>query len=138
MLDSPPEPGLLFVVLDSVGSTVAVEPFPWEHWDEHNPQPSQLPAVATYLDALPTSHRATGFLDTLGRPESGTKSWRAFVSLVGQQQAIVGEQIAAAKASDKAAFVDTVDRLEALNAKIDAAGKKAGFSKSSACIQLFG
>lgn len=114
-------------------------PFPWESgWNPHMPNAAQMPAVGVYLDQLPTSHHATDLLHALGKPKSGRHSWATFSDLVAQQQGVVGEQITAAKAADKTAFVDTVDRISALSPKIDAAAGQVGFAKSSTCTQLFG
>ena len=97
-----------------------------------------MPTVGKYFDSITFNHRELVFVQSFGTPHQGRAGWNDFVSLIGQQQAVVEQQIRDAEASDKPGFVNTVTQVEALAKKIDAAGTVVGFSKDAACIQLFG
>jgi hypothetical protein len=112
--------------------------FPYTNFNPKNPLVAQLPTVGKYFDSVAFNHRELSFVKSFGTPSQGLTGWNDFVSLIGQQQAVVEAQIVDAKASNKAAFVATAAQVDALAKKIDAAGTSVGFSKDASCIQLFG
>jgi hypothetical protein len=112
--------------------------FPYSNFNPKDPVVAQLPQVGKYFDSVTFNHQELSFVKSFGTPSQGRTGWNDFVNLIGQQQAVVEEQIVDAKASNKPAFVATVTRVETLAKQIDAVGSAVGFGKGASCIQLFG
>ena len=125
------------IACEAVLGVVAPTPFP-SGVNPTAPAPSALPSIASYLDALPTSHEGAEFLRRLGRPAQGRASWANFVAAVGDEQAVVARQIKAAKSSNRTDYLATVQQVSAAAARIDSLGSAAGFAADSYCVQLFG
>ena len=117
---------------------VAPSPFPWQSFTPSNPAPAQLPAVGAYLDGISFNHKEVALINLAGKPHHGGAAWQRFVDLIGQQQSEVAAQTAAAKASNKEAFVASVAEIQATAKQIDAAALALGFRTNSYCVQLFG
>lgn len=116
----------------------APSPFPWAQFTPSNPLPAQLPAVGQYLDGVTFNHQEVALTNLMGKPKHGAAVWQRFVDLIGQQQSEVAAQTAAAKASNKAAFVASVTQIQATAKQIDDAAAAVGFRTNSYCVQLFG
>jgi hypothetical protein len=129
--------GTANIACEAVLGAIAPTPFP-SGVNPTDPPASALPAVGSYLDNLSINHKGTEFLVKLGNPSSGRASWRRFVSAVRSEQSAVGRQVAAAKSSDRAAYLATVHDISNIATEIDAAAKTAGFAADSFCVQLFG
>lgn len=125
------------IACEAVLGAVAPTPFP-SGVNPTAPARSALPSIASYLDALPTSHKGAEFLRRLGRPAQGRTSWANFVSAVSDEQAAVASQIKAAKSSKQTDYLVTVQRVSAAAKRIDSIGTAAGFATDSCCVQLFG
>ena len=119
-------------------NVVAPSPFPWAQFTPTNPLPAQLPAVGQYLDGVTFNHKEVDVTNLMGKPKHGAALWQRFVDLVAQQQSEVATQTAAAKASNKKAFVASVTAIQATAKQIDAAAAAVGFRSNSYCVQLFG
>lgn len=117
---------------------LAQRAFPYPNFNPNDPVVSQLPAVGQFYDAQKFNHDELAFAQGLGKPTSGQGTWQAFVTLVGQEQTAVANQISTAKASNKTAFVASVKQLAAIESKIDSIAAAAGFAQGSDCILLFG
>jgi hypothetical protein len=124
-------------VCEATLTSTASKPFPYPSFDATNPLVTELPAVGAYFDSLTFNHDELAFLKSLGEPSRGRQTWKGYVDLIGQQQALVAEQISQAKAAQKAEFVATVANISQLQTKIDAAATAVGFGKESYCRQLF-
>jgi hypothetical protein len=112
--------------------------FPYADFNPNDPVVSELPGVGEFYDSSSFSHNELSFVQGLGEPPTGRGTWNAFVSLVGQEQAATATQISAAKASNKNAFVSSVNQLATIESNVDSITAAAGFSTDSDCVTLFG
>jgi len=112
--------------------------FPYANFNPTSPDVSLLPKVAAYFESLrPVLDRVPTALKTLGTPKQGSAPWAEIVALVPRYRVIADRQIAAAKASDARAFVNTVSEISTVQEKITRVALDAGFSASSPCTELF-
>jgi hypothetical protein len=117
---------------------VAQRKFPYLDFNPTNPNVSELPGIGAFYDASKFSHDELTFVHDLGEPATGKGTWKAFVDQVGQEQTELAVQISAAEASNKTAFVESVNRLATIETRIDSLAVAAGFAQDSDCITLFG
>jgi hypothetical protein len=132
-----------FVTTANTACTAAVKniaqrKFPYVDFNPTNPNVSELPGIGAFYDSSKFSHDELTFVQGLGQPATGKGTWKAFVDQVGQEQTELALQISAAKASNKTAFVESVNRLATIETRIDSLAVAAGFAQDSDCITLFG
>lgn len=119
-------------------TTLESQPFPYDTFNADDPAVGQLPAVGAYFDGIAFNHKERAVMTAIGRPSQGRRTWTDFVALVGDEQDAMQEQITAAKAPDKAAFVASVHDIQQIGHRIDAAAVQVGFGKSDPCVVLLG
>lgn len=116
----------------------AGHPFPFADFDPEHPDPGRLPAVGDYFARYGGLAPTTTALRALTPPTSDSAAWHTLLDLAGQMAANAQRQIAAARGRDVPGFVRTVATTNGLVPEINDAGARFGFTRRSACGQVFG
>lgn len=111
--------------------------FPYQTFDPLHPDVKLLPKIAAFFALHKAiADRVPVELRDLGTPQKGQALWSQMVALAQQSREIADRQIAAAKASDAARFVATVNEVSATDARLQKLGVDGGFSPSSPCTAI--
>jgi hypothetical protein len=112
--------------------------FPYQTFDPQHPDTATLPLVGAYFARGLLIRRAIpADLAALGEPRTAQAQWDSLRNLALQLNQTAIEQVAAAKAGDKKAFVATVNRVNGLHDRISSKALEDGFAKSSPCGDTF-
>jgi hypothetical protein len=120
--------------VDSVCARAAAgsKPFPYPSFNPGRPDVKMLPKVGAFFasqqavaDAVPKQ------LLQLGAPTTGQTIWSRMLALATQDRVIADRQIKAAKASDVAGFVATLQPVTTFSQQLRALARQAGFPASS-------
>lgn len=98
----------------------------------------QLPEAATYLDSLAVNHDLVSSASKLGAPGAGAEVWSALRSDFEVYQQHQSAAIAAAKASDLAAWTTVASAVERARDAITGDLRRAGFPANDPCQLVFG
>jgi hypothetical protein len=112
--------------------------FPVPGFDPEQPDPSQLPTVASYFARYGGLPQTTAALHRLTPPAGHATAWGDLLNTADQMAANAQHQIAAARARNVTTFVQTVQTANRLIASINASDARFGFSSGSPCGQVFG
>jgi hypothetical protein len=110
---------------------------PFPSFDPTNPPATELPAIGAYF-GTPSPGAVAAQLAALGSPRNNAGEWRQLMELINSVASNSQAQVGAAYRSDVAGFVATERTAQSLSRKVDALGKKVGFTESSACAKVFG
>ena len=113
------------------------KPMPFASFDPTNPPAAELPAIGAYFGS-PSPNAVAADLTALGPPKQNAAEWQQLLKLIDSVASNSQTQVAAAYRSDVAGFVATEKTAQSLSRKVDALGKKVGFTDSSACAKVFG
>lgn len=112
--------------------------FPFANFNPLHPKRSELPKVGAFFARdLPAARAFAKQLAALGMPKKGATTWRGVRSLALHYNTVAIAQAKAAQRADVTAFVATVTSLTTTGRKLTAAAVTAGFSRTSACGQIF-
>ena len=112
--------------------------FPFANFDPLHPKRSQLPKVGAFFEKDVPAARAFGAsLAAAGMPSRGAATWREVRGLALRYNAAAIDQATAATRADVTAFVTSVRALTSTGAALTAIAAPAGFSRTSACGQIF-
>jgi hypothetical protein len=126
--------------VDAICASAAAssKPFPYPNFNPGRPDVKTLPKVGAFFarqqavaDALPKQLRQ------LGSPTTGQAIWSRMLALATQDRVIADRQIKAAKASDVAGFVATLQPVTTVSQQLQALARQAGFPSSSPCGKVF-
>jgi hypothetical protein len=113
-------------------------PFPLLDFNPERPDPNQLPQVASYFARYGGLPQLTAALHRLTPPTSDAAAWRNLLTIADNMTVNAQRQIVAARARDVAGFVNAVHKSDQLIPRLNAAGKRFGFTEQSACSEVFG
>jgi hypothetical protein len=92
--------------------------FPYQNFDALNPDVKLLPKIGTFFaQSQSVSDRVPTELRQLGTPRQAQTQWSEMLTLTREDRAIADRQITAAKASNAAGFVATVNAIHATDTK---------------------
>jgi hypothetical protein len=112
--------------------------FPYQNFDGLNLDVKLLPKIGTFFaQSQSASDRVPTELRQLGTPRQAQTQWSEMLTLTREDRAIADRQITAAKASNAAGFVATVNAIHATDTKFQALAQASGFSESSPCKAIF-